>query len=181
MSLEGALARLWTGYSDPSVVMFPPVLSGLHLSEAVLLGEGVAALLILGTAVLVVWALRRAQGAVIEALCQGLLVSILLLGFPITWNWGLITFLFPVATIVLALRSGMRPPRWWYPLWGVGLLALVDPQWLPLALVNWWPRWGAILFGLPTLGLLLFVLAEALLLFWAVTPKAINQNKMLER
>lgn len=172
ISLEGALARLWTGYNDPSIVTFPPVLSGLNLSEAVLLGEGAAGLMILGAVVLVVWGLRRAQGATVEALCQGLLASVLLLGFPITWNWGLITFLFPLATIVLALRSGLRPPRWWYVLLGAGLLVLVNPLWLPFELVHWMPRWGSLLFGLPTLGLLLFVLAQVLLLFRAVTQPA---------
>lgn len=172
ISLVGALARLWTGYSDPSVVAFPPLLSGLNLTDAVLLGEGVAALMMLGTFALVVWGLRRVQGAVGAALCQGLLVSVLLLGFPITWNWGLITFLFPLATTVLALRSLRRPPRWWFWLLGVGLLVLWDPLWLPLTLVRWWPQWGGLLFGLPTLGLLLFALAQALLLYWAVMRPA---------
>jgi hypothetical protein len=174
VSLVGALARPWAGFSNPPAIIFPRLLSGLSVSQAVLLGEGVAALLILGTLALVVWGLRRAQGEAMETLCQGLLVTVLLLGFPITWNWGLITLLLPLATTVLALRSLPRPPRWWCVMLGCGLVLLVNPEWLPFLVAHQNPIAGNIIFSLPTLGLLLFALAQAQLLFWAARPRSVQ-------
>lgn len=168
VSLVGALARLWTGFTDPPILTFPPLLSGLSLSQAVLLGEGAAALVILGALALVAWALRRAESEAINALCLGLLVTVLLLGFPITWNWGLITLLLPLATTLLALRSLPRPPRWWYAVLGCGLLLLLNPEWLPFLVARSQPTASALIFSLPTLGLLLFALAQAQLLYRAV-------------
>ena len=165
VSLPGAVARLWTGYSDPAVVTFPPLLSGLTTADAVLLGEGVAALLMLAACYLVVWVLRRAKGETVLALCLGFLVTVSFVCFPITWNWGVITFLLPLATLMVALRSLPRPSWWWFVLAGVGIVVIWYPLWLPLILVRLWPDFGALLFGLPSCGLLLFAGSQALLLY----------------
>ncbi len=170
VSLIGALARPWTGFTDLPVIAFPPLFSGLKLSQAVLLGEAVAALVILGAVALVAWGLRRVQSATVNILCLGLLVTALLLGFPITWNWGLITLLVPLATTLLALRSLPRPPRWWFILLWIGLILLVNPEWVPFIIAHQQPILGNLIFSLPTLGLLLFTLAQAQLLFWAASP-----------
>jgi hypothetical protein len=172
VSLVGAIARLWTGFRDPPVVTFPPLLSGLTLPQAVLLGEGVAGLVIVAALALVVWALWRAQGEAIEALCLGVVVTAMLVCFPITWNWGLITLLVPLATTVLALRQVPRPASSWYAALGLALVLLLDPVGLPLRLLPRWPAGASLLFGLPTMGLLLFLLVQALLLCWAVRRQA---------
>jgi hypothetical protein len=178
VSLAGALARLWTGFDDPAILVFSPLFSGLSVSEAVLLGEGAAALLVLGTLALVVWGLRHAQGKAMEWVCRGLLVTALLLGFPISWNWGVITLLLPLGTTLLALRHLPRPPRWWFVVLGLGLALLVNPERLPFLMARAYPLFASAVFSLPTLGLLLFALAQAQLLFWAANlPKAHSAEK----
>jgi hypothetical protein len=179
VSLVAAIARPWTGFNDPSVIAFPPLLSGLSASQATLLGEGVAALVVLGTLALVAWGLRRRQDEAMEWVCLGIVVTVLLLGFPITWNWGMMSLLLPLGTTALALRSLPRPPLWWFILLGVSLVFLVNPEWLPFFIAHQQPLAGSVVFALPTLALLLFALAQAQLLIWAAAPLPVHPEEQV--
>jgi hypothetical protein len=139
----------------------------LNASQAVLLGEAAAALLVAGALALVVWGQRRAPGEAAEPLGLGLLVTVLLLAFPITWNWGVVALLLPLGTTALALQHLPRPPHWWFVLLGLSLVLLVNPEWLPFLLAGWRPLWSSLFFSISTISVLLFAAAQAYLLVWA--------------
>ncbi len=164
VSLVGAVARLFTGIAP-----------GMSSAAAVLLAEGLAVLLLAGVVALIWRRQQQGRSEVVDLLSQGLLVTALLLVFPILWYWMLITILLPCATTLLALRQLPRPPRWWAALLLGGLLPLAGPGWLAIRLPAWLPHvqttgpawWQLLVIGWPTIGLLCFAGAQAWLL-WRV-------------
>jgi alpha-1,2-mannosyltransferase len=180
VSLVGAVTRLFTGYWEAPLL--PVLIRGLSLTQAILVGEGTAVLLLAATTAYFWWCWRRVPGEVTNLLGYGLLVTVLLLAFPVTWWWGILPILLPATTTVLALRQMPRPPRWWFALLAVSLLPLAVPQ----AWVIAFPEWlldqhgvglaglGAVLFGVPTYALLAFAIAQALLLWWTTAPARVE-------
>ncbi len=164
MALAGVITRLLAGYRDNTVVLVP-LAQGVGLRQAALAGEIVGALALVAVLVFLWRCHRRAQGEITAALSLGILVTVALLAFPLTWPWGLITLLLPVATTLLALRQLPRPPFWWFALVLLGLLPAAAPQFI-LFNTSWtWGAAGAILFGLITYGLVGFTVAQAILLY----------------
>jgi hypothetical protein len=104
-----------------------------------------------------------------------MLVTTLLLVFPVSWYWMLIALLLPYTTTLLALRKLARPPRWWYVLLILGVLPTLGPGWaalrfgwdLTLSHAGGPAGWEALLFDISTLGLLVFIGAQSWLLWWA--------------
>ncbi|HLV97825.1 MAG TPA: glycosyltransferase family 87 protein [Ktedonobacterales bacterium] len=176
-SLVGAVARLFLGYpAQPQPL--PPLIAGVGLARAVLLAEAVGGVLLAATLAFMWWRGRLVKPDVGELLSLGLLVVALLLTFPVTWYWGLITLLLPAATLWLALRHLPSPPRWWWAALGVSLILLLIPGGLLLALPGWLQAQDAHLGGLanlltwlPTCALLLFAGTQAQLLWWASRPE----------
>jgi hypothetical protein len=118
------------------------------------------------------------------ALSWGILVTVLLLVFPLTWLWEVIPLLLPCAAIVLAQRQVGRPPRWWLVWLGFSLLPLaLHRSWL-LGMAGWLLHQqaaglaglGVLLYGLPTYGLLLFTGAQLWLLWRAQSPAAPKED-----
>lgn len=185
ISLVGAVARPLAG--DP-ITPLPPLVSGFSLREAIWVGEVAAGLVLVGALILVWWCHRSCRSSscdAVELLCQGLLVTVLLLVFPLTWQWGLITLLLPCTTLILALRQVSRPPRWWFGVLVVSLLVLsLQYAWL-LALagrpfaqpLNELAKLRTLLLGLPTLGVLLFAGAQAHLLWRSVPSHRLEVDK----
>lgn len=170
ISLVGAVARLFVG--EPPLL--GPVVPGFSLQTAILFGEGAAGALLIGALALIGWQRWRSAGEATDVLCQGLLVTVALLVFPLTWYFGLLLLLLPGATIILALRQLPRPPRWWFALLALSLLPFLAPYSL-LALGTWFLEqhsavggWlGMSAFSLPTIGLLCFAAAQSYLLQYA--------------
>ena len=132
VSLVGAFTRLFTGY--PAAPSIPPLVTGLSLSSAVLLGEVAALLFFLLALALIWWKSKQKPGSSAELLGQGVLITVLLLTFPLIWYQSLIVLLLPLATMVLALRQLPRPPRWWKVVLWICLVALAIPGWMMLDL-----------------------------------------------
>lgn len=171
VSLVAAVARPLSGI--PATL--PPFIPGVSLPAAVLLGELVAGLVLLLTLGLIWWCARRSPSEPVALLSNGLLITMLLLAFPVNPYWGQVTLLVPGALTILALRQLPRPPRWWIvcfvtslaePL-GLGWLLIRLPWWLIQGGVAQPAGWVTLLLGVPTLGFLLFALAQAWLLCWA--------------
>ncbi len=173
ISLVSAVVRPLTGYRDPPLVL-SPLVSGVGLEQAALLGQILAGILLVAALVLLWWCGRRAPGEPVNLLSQGLMVTVLLLIFPLTWLWELILLLLPLTTIILALRQLPRPPRRWFALVALGLLPQLGPyylnaflEWLASRQVQGLAGSETLLFGVPTYGLLLFAGAQAWLLWKA--------------
>lgn len=172
-SLVGDIARLFIGY--PARPPMPPLIHGLSLSEADLFAEAIGVLLLGGTALFIWRCSRRIPRKTGELLAQGLLVVVLLLVFPVTWYWGLVTLILPCATTCLALRELPRPPAWWFMLLVLSLILLLVPSWILVDLPGWLLEsqnpllaWLAnLLTWLPTCALLLFAGIQAQLLWRA--------------
>ncbi len=183
VSLVGAVARLFTGL--PSGLA--PLLPGLSLMAGVALAEGLAALFLVGVVGLLWWSYRRGDSEVVDLLSMGLLVTALLLAFPMTWYWMLITLLLPCATTLLALRQLPRPPRWWLALLVGGLLPVAGPGWIAIRLPEWLQQvehagpvaWHFLVLGLPTVGLLCFAGAQAWLL-WRVSAAPMEAPRTVQ-
>lgn len=174
ISLVGALTRLFVGYPAPSLPL-PALIHGPGLQQVAPLAEGVAGLLALGVLFLLWRVWRSAPGEVTGALSLGIMVTVLLLTFPLTWFWEAIALILPGATTLLALRQLPRPPRWWFVLLALSLVPLlIHWDWLP-DVSGWLLRQqgtglaglGVLLYDVPTLSLLLFGAAQAWLL-WRV-------------
>jgi hypothetical protein len=145
----------------------------LSLEEAVLIGEVVAGLALLGVLAVLWHSRQRLQSEAGALLGEGLLITTLLLVFPLTWQWGLITLLLPLAMTLLALRDLPKPPRWWYILLLLSLAPLARPLDLQ-SLIGWlldqqqgsltW--WEVPLLNLPTYGLVLFAWCQGQVLWW---------------
>ncbi len=97
------------------------------LSHALFLAELASGVVFLAVLALLWWCRRRAASAAVELMGQSLLVTLAVLIFPITWQWGLITLLFPGALLVLALRQLPGAPRVWRVLLWVSILPLLAP------------------------------------------------------
>lgn len=174
-SLVGDVARLFIGYDARPPL--PPLVQGLSQSQAVLLAEGIGGLLLGATFIFIWYCSRKVRPEVGELLTQGLLVVMLLLVFPITWYWGLVTLILPAATTWLALQQLPRPPRWWALLL-LGLIPLLIPGGILVALPGWLLTYqdsklaglANLLTWLPTCALLLFAGVQAQLLWWARRP-----------
>ncbi len=171
VSLVAAVARPFSGIPGT----LPPLISGLSLPSAVLLGEVVAGLVLLGALGLIWRCARRSQSELAAWLSQGFLVTMLLLAFPVNPYWGQVTLLVPGAAILLALRQLPRLPRWWWVLFWVGLAEPLGAGWLLIRL-PWWlvqggviapSGWMTLLFGLPTIGFCMLAVAQAWLLWRA--------------
>jgi hypothetical protein len=180
VSLVGMVARLFTGTPGS----LPPLLPGLDVTEALLLAEGLAALFLAGVVVLIWRSHRRGRSEAVELLSQGLLVTALLLAFPITWYWMLITLLVPCATTLLALGQLPRPPRWWFALLLGGLVPAAGPGWAMIRLPVWLQglhiaspaNWQLLVLAVPTVGLLCFAGAQAWLL-WRASGAMLERNE----
>jgi hypothetical protein len=186
-SLDGALARLFIGFN--AQLPLPPLFHMLSLPEAVLLAEAMGALLLIAALLLLWRQSRRVQPEVGEPLALGVLIVVLLLVFPVTWFWGLVTLILPGATLLLALRRLPRPPVWWYAVLALGLIPLLLPGGVLLAIPEWVlsfdnPRLlllAHLLTWLPTCGLVLFAGAQAWLLCWAAKQRpAVVANQASE-
>lgn len=132
LSLVGAVARVFIGY--PARPSLPPLVTGLSLPSAVLVGEMVAALFFLIVLAMLWWKSKQKPDAATELLSQGLLVTALLLAFPLSWYQSLIVLLLPLTTTVLALRQLPTPPRWWKVVLWMCLGVLAIPGWMLLDL-----------------------------------------------
>ena len=169
-SLVAVLARPFLGQTPRSAALVP----GLSPSHAILLGEIVAGMLFIGVLALIRWRRQQIESKAAEGLCQGLLVTMLLIVFPVSWYWTILPVIFPCATTVLALRELPRPSRWWFALLilslaqpaGVGWLAILIAVWLSQHLASsFFAVLETVLVSLPACGLLLFAGLQAWLLW----------------
>lgn len=173
VSLVGAFTRLFTGYPAHPPIL--PLVTGLSLPSAVLAGEVIAALFLLIVLAMLWW--RRKQGLEMpaELLCQGILMTLLLLTFPLIWYQSLVLLLLPVTTMLLALRALPRPPRWWWTGLWISLIILLIPGWvlldLPGKLITYDAHRlagiAALLAGVPTAVVALFAVEQVWLLWKA--------------
>lgn len=182
LSVVGVVVRPLAGYhgpTNPSYVI-PSLVQGFSLAGAVLLGEIVALAFLMGTLVFLWWQRKQQMSEAGQLLSYGLLVTVMLLVFPTTWYWSMITLLLPGATLFLALRRIHRPPTWWWLALEASLLmpfGLDFPiGWAAGTLLHTYPAgfftgWIALLFDLPTIGVLVFSGLQAWLLWQAGTRR----------
>lgn len=168
ISLVGAIVRLFVGSPGfPGTVSVPA--PRLDLAEALLLGEVIAGVLLCGSLVLIGRWHRRTTLEPGMLLSQSMLLTVLLLVFPISWRWGMITLLLPCTMLLLAERQLSRR-SWWQRGWlWIGVAPLLLRQSWMAAVAEWLapqaPGLVSVWFSLPTLGLLLFAGMQASLLW----------------
>jgi hypothetical protein len=184
ISLTGALVGLLAGYSGATSRQ-APAFPGMHAPTVVLLGEALSALLLLGGIGLVWWqrrVLQDRQDASGYRLAFGLLVTLSVVTFPLSWVWALITLLLPVATLLLALRRQPPLPKWWWWLLAASMFLMNVELVVFLGFIHL-QRLATLQAVTPTVGLLLFVAAQATLLAWQPgrRPRAANQSYMSYR
>ncbi len=173
VSLVAAVARPLVGYQAAAFPL-PALAPEITLTEALLIGEVIAGMFFAGILLLITWVCWQRPGELVEQVSQSLLITTILLVFPLTWQWNIITLLLSGTILILVLRAAPRQPRWWFLLMGGGLLLFLEPGWI-LILPGWLIQQsapglaglGILLFGLPTYGLLLFAGGQAWLL-WRV-------------
>jgi hypothetical protein len=177
ISIVGAVTGLLTRYRGASAPLIPLV-PGIKPGMAVFVGEVLGAIL-LGCGMWLLWWKRRTlQGEVGDLLAFSLVLTLILLAFPLTWPASIIVGLLPVTTLVVALRHQIRPPGWWWWILGTSLV-LMNILYVPLLpqLIDGLLHliWNATLVlnlleslkdVSPTLGLLLFAGTLAYLLVW---------------
>jgi hypothetical protein len=182
LSLVSVVTRLFIGNRGPGYTA-TPLFHELPLPAAILLGELIAVLFLGGVLGFLRWCCRQGSSEAGQLLAYGLLVTVVLLIFPVTWYWGTVTLLLPCATLVLALRQIPPPPTWWWwalavsllvpsgfawPIsWGTGYLLGIAPPVLA--------GWITLLFDLPCAALALFAGLQAWLLWQIVSHAESNQ------
>lgn len=172
MSVVALVARPFTGIPGA----LPPLIPGVALPAGVLLGESLASIVFLGAIGLIWWCSRHTSSETTTAwLSYGLLVTLLLLIFPVNPFWGQVSLILPLATTIAALRHLPRPPRLWYVLFVLGLAEPLGVGWFipglmwKLVLSGALARagWETLVFDLPGAMFLLFAGTQAWLLWWA--------------
>lgn len=173
MSVVAVVARPFTGIPGA----LPPFIPGVALPTGVLLGEILAGMVLSGGLGLIWWCTRRttSREATTAWLSYGLLVTLLLLIFPVNPFWGQVSLILPLATTIAALRHLPRPPRAWYVLFALGLAEPLGAGWFipglmwKLVLNGTLTRagWETLVFDMPGLMFLLIAGAQAWLLWWA--------------
>lgn len=182
-SLESVVARLFMGYREPSYAI-PVIFHGLTLGQATLLGEIVAGCLLVGVLLFLWWCHRYPDSDATRLLSGSLLMTVLLVVFPVIWYPGLILLLLPCVMLTLVLREWPRPPAWWFLALYTSLLELFGADWLiaqyagvlfqgPPTILS---DLATLLFALPTAALLLFAGLQAWLL-WQVSISARGQHR----
>jgi hypothetical protein len=169
ISLTGMVVGLLSGYSGSTARSSSGVL-GMHPSTALLVGEALSGILLLGGIGLVWWKRRSLEQEAGRLLAFGFLVTLIQVAFPLTWPWGVVTLFLPVATLVLALRRVPRPPRWWWWLLWVSMAVLNIEFGVAWAFIHQVHQLDTLQAVNPTLGLLLFVAAQAYLLASQTAP-----------
>jgi hypothetical protein len=171
VSLVSAIVRLFTGYPEPHT-SFPPLFHSLSLAQAILVAEGMSALLLLGGIVFLWWCQRRTRDEAAALLSQSILLCLVLLCFPVLWDWALMYLLLPGAMLTLALRRLPRPPGWWLIAMVYSLIPLLEPEWflltLPIQLLHQnstLAQVATLVLTLPTCGLVLFAMLQCYLLW----------------
>ncbi len=173
LSLEGWIARLGAGYHEflhpgapRAFIDLAPLVSGLSLSAALLLGYLLAGLLIL-LASLWLWQRRPTPGWS-EQDDAGLAFILILtfLIFPRAWDWNLVLLAMPLLWLAVQLvRHPASRARWYF---GAALIVFAIPfnlltptfQWYEQTTLPWPARLAALMLTmLPTLALLLLLLA----------------------
>ncbi len=185
LSLVGVVARPFTGYPENTYTI-PALVSGVSLATAVLLGECFAGLVLVGALCWLVWCCRRGRSQAEGLLTYGVLLTVVLLVFPMTWYWEAITLLLPCATLILALRQLPRPPSWWWIALEASLLVLFGGAWLVIYLANWLFQrhlgglagWATLLFDVPSAALVVFAGLQAWVL-WQVSSKKVETPSVL--
>jgi hypothetical protein len=132
--------------------------------DAARIGEVVGMLFLGGMSGLVWWCYRHCPNQVGELLTQSILLTLLLVLFPLTWPWVFIMLLWPAALLILALRLLPSPPFWWWLIVVVSLIPLLIPTWELPIFEQKLTGWETLLFGVMTFADLLFALAQFLLL-----------------
>jgi hypothetical protein len=183
VSVVGAVTGLLVGYRGTSAAP-TPLVHGITPGMAALLGEVLGAGLLGGGIWLLWWKRRMLQDEAGDSLAFGLVLTLILLCFPLTWQAEVIVLLLVGTTLLLALRLLPRPPSWWWWILAASLV-LLNILYLPLLpllitrllqlIWNGQPMLG-LLDGVEqatqTLGLLLFTGALAYLLVWHSSRKA---------
>lgn len=194
VSLAGLVARWSAGYHEflhPGVhrafIDLPPMLPSISLNTALLLGTLLAGAvtLALGSQL---W--QRQAGASWNESADAGFACILVLSFlifPLAWDWNLVLLAMPLLWLAVSIaqnRYSQAQARWFY---GATLLLAIPFTWLIPAFqlegqrfVPWPLRFaGAILTTLPSIGLLLLLVA---LWPWLKTPtQAPDVQPMPER
>jgi hypothetical protein len=187
ISVVGAVTGLLVGYRGTTG---PPLVPGVKPGMAVLMGEILSAI-VLGCGLWLLWWKRRIlQDEVGDLLAYGLVLTLVLLTFPLTWTDSIILALLPVTTLLVTLRHRIHPPGWWWWILGTSMV-LINILYVPVLplLINGllhvtWS--GTPVLNLlenvtdasPTVGLLLFAGALAYLLVWQSNqqPKAAERE-----
>jgi hypothetical protein len=171
VSVVALVARPLTGIPGA----LPPLIPGVELPTGVLLGEIFAAMVLLGGIGLIWWCTRYTSSKSTAWLSYGLLVTLLLLIFPVNPFWGQVSLILPLATTIAALRQLPRPPRSWYALFAIGLAEPLGVGWFIPGLM--WKLvlngnlaragWETLVFDIPSIMFMLFAGTQAWLLWWA--------------
>jgi hypothetical protein len=177
VSVVGAVTGLLVGYRGTSATP-TPLVRGITPGLAALLGEVLGAGLLGGGIWLLWWKRRMLQDEAGDSLAFGLVLTLVLLCFPLTWHAGITTLLLSVTALLLTLRHRLRPPRWWWWILGTSLV-LINILYVPLLpllidhllqlIWNGQPALNLldnIKEAVPALGLFLFAGALASLLAW---------------
>ncbi|HEU5200876.1 MAG TPA: glycosyltransferase family 87 protein [Ktedonobacterales bacterium] len=173
LSLEGLVARWLAGYHEflhpgasRAFIDLAPLVSGFSLQTALLLGDGLAALIIALTSIWL-WK-RRAEPRWGEQDDAGFafILTLTFLVFPRAWQWGLVLLAMPLLWLAVKLvRQPSSKARWPGGLAAILLavpFSLITPafQAQQQTSLPWLVRLGALLLTtIPTIGVILLLLA----------------------
>lgn len=173
LSLEGLVARWLAGYHEflhsgasRAFIDLAPLVSGISLQTALLLGDVLAAVIIALTSV---WLWQRRAGprwSEQDDASFAFILTLTFLVFPRAWQWGLVLLVMPLLWLAVRLvRQPSSKARW---LSGLAAILLA----LPFSLLTpafqaqqqtslpWLVRLGALLLTtVPTIGVMLLLLA----------------------
>lgn len=121
-SLSSALVKLMQGghsqSTQPLAVLAP---NNIEL----LVGYGISMLLII---FVLYFIYRYRKYLKYGLLADGILITVMFLAFPISWEWSLVILLVPLAVIFKVLNKCPRQPIWWYSLFIAGCFSAFDPR-----------------------------------------------------
>lgn len=126
-SLSGLFAKLFVGSTFEAhgiPLKINPLLLQLPSNITYILGYTMSLIVVI---IVLIFIYRYRRFLKDDLLIEGVMLTTALLAFPVTFDWNIAILLLPLLIMVKNLEKNFYIPFWWYVIFIVGFIAIIDP------------------------------------------------------